>query len=95
MQIQNEYNANIFVTTKTIAITLHMCEPSSFINSFIHSPMALQPFVGPWPLLQSRKLSYTVGRTPWTSDQSVARPLPTHRTTQTQNKRTLDIHAFE
>jgi hypothetical protein len=24
---------------------------------------------------------YTVGRTPWTGDQHVARPLPTHRTT--------------
>jgi hypothetical protein len=31
---------------------------------------------------------YTVGRTPWTGDQPVTRPLPTHRTTQTQNKRT-------
>jgi hypothetical protein len=31
---------------------------------------------------------YTVGRTPWMGDQPVARPLPTHRTTQTQNKRT-------
>jgi hypothetical protein len=30
---------------------------------------------------------YTVGRTPWTGDQPVARPLPTHRTTQTKNKR--------
>jgi hypothetical protein len=50
--------------------------------------MALQPFVGPWPLLQFHNLFYTDGRTPWTSDQPVARPLPTHRTTQTQNKRT-------
>jgi hypothetical protein len=31
---------------------------------------------------------YIVGRTPWTGDQPVARPLPTDRTTQTQNKRT-------
>jgi hypothetical protein len=31
---------------------------------------------------------YTVGRTPWTGHQPVAKPLPTHRTTQTQNKRT-------
>jgi hypothetical protein len=31
---------------------------------------------------------YTVGRAAWTSDQPVARPLPTHRPTQTQNKRT-------
>jgi hypothetical protein len=30
---------------------------------------------------------YTVGRTPWTGDQPIARPLPTYRTTQTQNKR--------
>jgi hypothetical protein len=34
---------------------------------------------------------YTVGTTLWTGDQPVARPLPTHRTTQTQNKRT-QIH---
>jgi hypothetical protein len=31
---------------------------------------------------------YTVGKTPWTGDQPVARPLSTHRTTQTQNKGT-------
>jgi hypothetical protein len=29
----------------------------------------------------------TVDRTHWTSDEHVARPLPIHRTTQTQNKR--------
>jgi hypothetical protein len=29
---------------------------------------------------------FTIGRTPWTSDQLVARPLPKHRTSQTQNK---------
>jgi hypothetical protein len=49
--------------------------------------MALQPFVGPWPLF-SFLILYTVCRTPWTVDQPVSRPLPTHRTTQTQNKRT-------
>jgi hypothetical protein len=47
--------------------------------------MALRPFVEPWPLFQFRD---TVGRTPRTRDQPVARPLPTHRTTQTQTKRT-------
>jgi hypothetical protein len=31
---------------------------------------------------------YTGGRTPCTEDQPVARPLPTYRTAQTQNKRT-------
>jgi hypothetical protein len=30
---------------------------------------------------------YTFGRNLWTGDQPVARPQPTHRTTQTQNKR--------
>jgi hypothetical protein len=38
----------------------------------------------------------TDGRTPWRSDQLVARPLPKHRVTQTQNKhiRTANIHAL-
>jgi hypothetical protein len=31
---------------------------------------------------------YSVGRTPWSGDQPVAKPLPTQRTTQTQNKGT-------
>jgi hypothetical protein len=31
---------------------------------------------------------YTVDRTPWAGDQPVERPLPTHRTTQAQNKST-------
>jgi hypothetical protein len=31
---------------------------------------------------------YTVYGTPWMGDQPFARPLPTHKTTQTQNKRT-------
>jgi hypothetical protein len=46
--------------------------------------MAPQPFE-PWPLVQFLNL-YTVGRTPW-SGEPVARPLPTHRATQTRNKR--------
>jgi hypothetical protein len=33
-------------------------------------------------------ISYILGRFPWTGDQPVARPLPVHRTAQTQNKRT-------
>jgi hypothetical protein len=39
---------------------------------------------------------FTGGRTPWTSDQLVARPLPKHRTIQTQNKHihTPNIHAL-
>jgi hypothetical protein len=49
--------------------------------------MAVQPLVA-WPLLQFRNIFYTDGRTPRTGDQPVTRPLPTHRTTQRQNKRT-------
>jgi hypothetical protein len=42
-----------------------------------------------WPLPLFQFLNpYTVGRTPWTGDQPVARPLPTRRTTQIRNKRT-------
>jgi hypothetical protein len=52
-----------------------------------HSILIVQPFVGPWPLFQFLDL-YTVCRTSWTGDQPVARSLPTHRTTQTENKRT-------
>jgi hypothetical protein len=55
-------------------------------DNFIHL-MVLQPFVGPW-LLLSFLILYTVGRTPWAGDQPAARPLPIHRTTQTQNSRT-------
>jgi hypothetical protein len=63
------------------------------VHSFIHSSMAQQPLVGPWLLLEFHDRFYTNGRTPWTSDQPVARPLPIHRTIQTQNKHT-DIHAL-
>jgi hypothetical protein len=49
--------------------------------------MTLQRFVGSWPpLRQFRKLFYIHCRIPWTEDQPVARTLPTHGTTQTQNK---------
>jgi hypothetical protein len=53
--------------------------------------MSLQPFVGPWPLF-SFLILYTVGRTPWTGDKPVARPLPIQRTTQTEQTH-IDIHA--
>jgi hypothetical protein len=39
---------------------------------------------------------FTDGRTPWTGDQLVTKPLPKHSTTQTQNKwiHTSNIHAL-
>jgi hypothetical protein len=48
----------------------------------------------PWPLCQFLNL-YTIGRSPWTGDQPDARPLPTQRTTQTENKRTHRHPCFE
>jgi hypothetical protein len=42
---------------------------------------------GPWPPIQFLDHFYTDGRTPWTTDQPVARSLPRYRTTQKQNKR--------
>jgi hypothetical protein len=53
---------------------------------FIRSSVALQSFVGPDIFFRFTIFPYTDGRTPWTSDQPIARPLPTHRTIQTQNK---------
>jgi hypothetical protein len=53
--------------------------------SFIHQWL-FSTFVGPWPLLLFRNLFYVDYRDPWTSDQAVVSPLPTHRTTQAQNK---------
>jgi hypothetical protein len=76
-----EYNLNV--------ICLLPSKDQAHIRQLFYSSdiMTLQSFVWPWPLFQFLNL-YTVGRTPWTRDQPVARPLPTHRTTQTQNKRT-------
>jgi hypothetical protein len=61
-----------------------------FFFHWLYSPL------GPWPLLLQFHDHFIVGRTPWTSDQLVARPLPKHRTTQTQNKHihTPNIHAL-
>jgi hypothetical protein len=61
---------------KWFPICLHSC-----IYLWLHSP-----FLGPWPLFQFLTASYTVGRTPWMGDKPVARPLPTHKTTQIQSK---------
>jgi hypothetical protein len=41
---------------------------------------------GPWPFFQFLN-PYTVGWFPWTGDQPVLRPIPTHTATQAQNKR--------
>jgi hypothetical protein len=53
---------------------LHWPKFISDTNSLLFCIMALQLFVGPWLLFQFPNI-YIVGRTPWTRDQPVARPL--------------------
>jgi hypothetical protein len=64
----------------TLLVVLRCCQQLS-----IYLSVALQPFVGPWPLFQFLIL-YKVGRTPWMRNQSVSRPLPTYRITQTEQR---------
>jgi hypothetical protein len=71
-----------FMTWASRSVTEKLTVPT--FHSFINGSSAV---AGTWPFLQFLNLSYTDGRTPWMSDQHVARPLPTHsRTTPTQNK---------
>jgi hypothetical protein len=55
-------------------------------HSCIHPLMAYSPFLTTGRFFRFVILNMVDG-TRWTSDQLVARPLPTRRTTQTQNKR--------
>jgi hypothetical protein len=65
-------------------------------KQFIFFPLA--PTVGHGADFSVPLVPFTHGRTPWTGDQLVARPLPKHRATQTQNKcihtHTPNIHAL-
>jgi hypothetical protein len=62
---------------------------------YIFFSLTLQP---PWALASffSFMIIFTDGRTTWASDQPVARSLPKHGTTQTQNEHlhTSNIHAL-
>jgi hypothetical protein len=57
----------------------------SFIQQWLYSPLFDPDLFFSFVILV---FFYTVGRIPWTIDQPFARPLPTHRTTQTQNEHT-------
>jgi hypothetical protein len=57
--------------------TYHLSYGTTTFYLSIYLSMALQPFIGPSPLF-SFLFFYTVGRTPWTGDQPVVRPVPTH-----------------
>jgi hypothetical protein len=69
-------------------------------NTITDYEVALVPFISDtsfngstvlcWALVASFSvvILQTVGKAPWVRDQPVPMPLPTHRTTQTQNKHT-------
>jgi hypothetical protein len=76
IESSSDDNGSMPATLKIIITGFH-----SFINASTAFCWALASPSVPQSL-------YTDYRTPWMSDQPVARPLPTHRTTQTQNKRT-------
>jgi hypothetical protein len=66
-------------TQKAVQITRHASKVLCVCTRYLHICLWLcSPTVGLWPLFQFLIL-YTVGRTPWTGDQPVTRPLPTHR----------------
>jgi hypothetical protein len=69
-------------------VTLYQLQISIYLSNYLwlYSPLDIDGFF-------RFLILYIVGRTPCTGDQPVAMPLPTHRTTQIQNKRTR-IHAL-
>jgi hypothetical protein len=74
-----------------------LTSPASEVRNtvlFVSLSVALQSFCWTLPRFFSFFILYTVGRSPWTGDQPVARPLPTHRTTQTQSMRTQTSMAW-
>jgi hypothetical protein len=85
--------------SKQIRITI-LQEVQIKLHFFFFS-LALQPQFGPWPTSMKLSVSlrfsrsWTVGRTPWASDQLVARPLPVHKHRKTHtHTQTLNIHAL-
>jgi hypothetical protein len=63
-------------------------------HSFIHQWL-YNSSLGPGLFFSFVIFSYTFGRTLWKSDQPVSRPLPAHRTTQTQYKSTQKHRCLE
>jgi hypothetical protein len=60
---------------------------TALFRAYLSNYIWLYSLCGPWPPFQFLNL-YTDGKNHLTEEQPVARPLPTQRTTQTQNKRT-------
>jgi hypothetical protein len=62
------------------------CSRKTQLNTLFLSIYGSRALVHLGCLFFSFLILYTVCRIPWTGDQPVAKQLPTHRTTQTQNK---------
>jgi hypothetical protein len=75
---------NVQIMKLIIPFCLESCYflPLIYLSIYLSIYLWLYSPCGLWPF-QFLNL-YTVGRTPWTGDQHVARLLPTQRTTQTQ-----------
>jgi hypothetical protein len=76
-----------------LSCPVHRCCHSDCCCALVFFSMSLPAHSRPWPLIQFRDHFFTDSRTPWTSDQLVARPLPKHGTTQTQNKHIYTRHS--
>jgi hypothetical protein len=73
----------IYCTSQTSSLEVEKSISQMILSIYLR---LYSPVLDPG-LFFSFLILYTVGRTPWTGDQPVASPSPTHRTTQTQNKR--------
>jgi hypothetical protein len=72
----------------------HLDRDRSTLTIYLSIYLSIYRYCRPWPLFRFLNL-YTDGRTPWTEDVPVVRPLSTHRTTQTQNTQTHRHPYFE
>jgi hypothetical protein len=69
-------------------------KPVGRVCKLIIFSLALQP---PWALASAFQFHdhFTDGRTPWTSDQLVARPVPKHRTNTYTHQTSMPYMGFE
>jgi hypothetical protein len=81
-------NLEYFITRNFMAYRGHM---ELLLLLFLLLLLLYRPLLGLGRFI-SFLILYRVGSIPWTGDQPVARPLPTHITTQTQNKCTQYRH---
>jgi hypothetical protein len=84
------FSRNIPTSTSAFRLFVILTKPCVYIRRSLRAGLYHIDFTysKAWRRCFQFLILYTVGRTPWTGDQPVARPLPARRTTQKQNKRT-------